>query len=307
MIKRSPQAPSAAIMIRPHHFRSNPETSVDNTFQTQSNEEPEIIAQNAYQEVTQAVETLRQHGVRIDLFEDTNPKTPDSVFPNNWFSMHAGGHVALYPMFAENRRAERRYDIIEHLKQNFRVQDVLDYSGLEQDQLYLEGTGAMVLDHIDRVAYTAKSNRADQILLERFCAHFNYEPMMFDAVDAEGTAIYHTNVLMCIGTNFALIGLSMIQPEARAREVASRLAESGRKVIELSNEQIACFAGNAIELQGRQGRLLALSQTAFNALTAEQKHILEESVTLVPLAIPTIELAGGSVRCMIAGNHLSER
>lgn len=307
MIKRSPQSPSAAIMIRPHHFRSNPETSVDNAFQTQSNEAPEIIAQNAYQEVTQAVEMLRQHGVRIDLFEDTNPKTPDSVFPNNWFSMHAGGHVALYPMFAENRRAERRYDIIEHLKKNFRVQDVLDYSGLEQDQLYLEGTGAMVLDHIDRVAYTAKSNRADQILLERFCAHFNYEPMMFDAVDAEGTAIYHTNVLMCIGTNFALIGLSMIQPEARAQEVAHRLAESGRKVIELSNEQIACFAGNAIELQGCHGRLLALSQTAANALTTKQKSMLEESVTLVPLAIPTIELAGGSVRCMIAGNHLSER
>lgn len=307
MIKRSPQAPSSVIMIRPHHFRSNPETAEDNAFQTTSADTPEQIAQRAYHEVTQAAETLRQQGVRVDLFEDNSHQTPDSVFPNNWLSMHAGGHVALYPMFAKNRRAERRYDIIEHLKQHFRVQDVIDYSGLEQDQLYLEGTGAMVLDHIDRVAYAAKSNRADQVLLERFCAHFNYEPMMFDAIDNQGTAIYHTNVLMCIATGFALIGLDMIQPHTRADAVKQRLAESGREVITLSSQQIAAFAGNAIELQGQDGRLLALSQTAFEALTTPQRRIIEQSTSLIPLAVPTIELAGGSVRCMIAGNHLSER
>lgn len=307
MMKRSPQAPAAVIMIRPHHFRPNPETLVDNAFQQSSTQSQEHVSQAAFNEVTQAVATLQEHGVRVDLFEDTSQQTPDSVFPNNWFSMHAGGHIAMYPMFAENRRPERRYDIMEHLKQQFRVQDVIDYSGLEQDQLYLEGTGAMVLDHIDRVAYTAKSKRADQVLLERFCAHFNYEPMLFDAIDEQGTAIYHTNVLMCIATEFALLGSNMIQPASRRKAVTQRLQASGRELIHLSAQQIAAFAGNAIELQGANGRILALSQTAFDALTEPQKQLIEQSAKLVPLAVPTIELAGGSVRCMIAGNHLSER
>ncbi|MFD2740959.1 citrulline utilization hydrolase CtlX [Sulfitobacter aestuarii] len=295
-------------MIRPHQFRPNPETEADNAFQTPAGSTDwRALAQRAHGEVTQAAETLRKLGVRIDLFEDEGSATPDSVFPNNWFSTHPGGHVAIYPMFAASRRAERRMDVIELLKRDFRVQDVIDYSGLEPDGLFLEGTGAMVLDHQDRIAYVIRSNRADPVLLERFCTHFNYEPMVFDAVDRKGSPIYHTNVLMCIATDFALIGTEMIKDSTRAQEITARLAYVGRSVIDLTTEQIERFAGNAIELQGREGRLLALSQTAFDCLNEAQREIIGESARIVPLQVPTIEMAGGSVRCMIAGNHLADR
>jgi len=199
--------------------------------------------------------------VRVHLFEDEGARdTPDSVFPNNWFSTHAGGHVAIHPMYSPNRRRERRGDVIELLKRDYRVQDVIDYSGLEDDGLYLEGTGAMVLDRLARVAYVARSQRADPVALERFCTHFNYEPMVFDAHDAEGRPIYHTNVLMCVASEFALVGFELF-----------------------TDAQIGEFAGNAIELSNPAGE------------------------RLLPLAVPTIELAGGSVRCMIAGIHLAAR
>ena len=233
--------------------------------------------------------------------------TPDSVFPNNWFSTHSGGHVAVYPMYSPNRRAERRQDVLEMLKHDYRVQDIIDYSGLEQDNLFLEGTGAMVIDHLERVAYAARSKRTSEILLERFCTHFNYEPIVFDAVDAQGQPIYHTNVLMCIGTDFAMIGLDAIPDAPRRREVAERLRRGERDIVDLSHAQIADFAGNAIELQGRDGLVLALSSRALRSLDAGQRATLERHVSLLPLDIPTIEHAGGSVRCMIAGLHLSAR
>jgi hypothetical protein len=303
------QAPSAVVMIRPHQFMPNAETAADNAFQKAvAGEEAQAIAEAAYREVTAAVEVLRAEGVHVHLFEDRGERdTPDSVFPNNWFSTHPGGHVAIYAMYSPSRRRERRYDVIEMLKTQYRVQDVIDYSGLEQDSLFLEGTGAMVFDHIARVAYTARSNRADPVALERFSTHFNFEPMLFDSADATGQPIYHTNVLMCVATEFALIGLETITDPRRAAEVLARLEESGREVIALSHAQIAEFAGNAIELSGRDGRILALSQRAFNSLTAKQKTRIERTARLVPLAVPTIEMAGGSVRCMIAGIHLSRR
>ena len=171
-----PQAPAAVVMVRPHHFTPNPQTAADNAFQRLAAEQAAgDVARQAYAEVTQAARTLEAHGVRVHLFEDEQPgRTPDAVFPNNWFSTHAGGHVALYPMYSPNRRLERRSDVIEMIKAQYRVQDVIDYSGLEPDGLFLEGTGAMVLDHIARVAYTARSNRANPIALERFATHFNY-------------------------------------------------------------------------------------------------------------------------------------
>jgi hypothetical protein len=187
------------------------------------------------------------------------------------------------------------------------VQDVIDYSGMEQDRLYLEGTGAMVLDHVERVAYVCRSNRADPVLLERFCTHFNFEPMVFDAVDAAGRAIYHTNVLMCIGTQYVLVGLGMIPDAEERAEVRERLESTGRTVIDVTEAQIGDFAGNAIELFGADGPVLALSARALRALTDEQRATLERFVTLLPLDVPTIELAGGSVRCMLAGIHLTPR
>ncbi len=308
MDRRSAQAPASVIMIRPHHFSPNEQTAKDNAFQQidgiRSSEE---IARDAYTEATLAAEKLEQKGIKVHIFEDEGTETPDSVFPNNWFSTHPGGHVAIYPMFPENRRLERRYDVIEMLKREYRVQDIIDYSGLEPDGLFLEGTGAMVLDHIDRVAYAVRSNRTDPVALERFCTHFNYEPMVFDALDENGKAIYHTNVLMCIATDFVMIGLDLITDPPRRKEIVERFENSGRAVISLSNEQIAKFAGNALELQGSKGRILALSSVALGALDKDQIAIIEKSSKLVPIDIPTIELAGGSVRCMLAGIHLLPR
>ncbi|KAB2902738.1 MAG: amidinotransferase [Burkholderiaceae bacterium] len=296
-------------MVRPHRFTPNPETAADNAFQSAAVQaQARSVAEAAYREVTAAAACLESHGVRVHLFEDEgHGDTPDSVFPNNWFSTHPGGHIAIYAMYSPSRRRERRSDVIEMLKAQYRVQDVIDYSGLERDGLFLEGTGAMVLDHLARVAYTARSHRASPVLLERFSAHFNFEPMVFDTADASGKPIYHTNVLMCVATEFALIGLDLLTDPARAAEVRSRLQESGREVIALAPAQIAEFAGNAIELSGREGRILALSQRAFDSLTPEQRRRIGRSTRLVPLAVPTIEMAGGSVRCMIAGIHLSPR
>lgn len=306
---KSIQAPAAVVMIRPHHFHPNPETAADNAFQsTDTTSSAAAIAAAARDEVTAAVAALDAAGVRVHVFDDFGEhETPDSVFPNNWFSTHAGGHVAIYPMYSPNRRRERRIDVIEMLKTQYRVQDVIDYSGLEVDDLFLEGTGAMVLDHLDRVAYTARSNRANAVALERFCTHFNFEPMAFDSADSAGCAIYHTNVLMCIATEFALIGLDMITDPVRRTEIRARLQATGREVIALSEQQINDFAGNAIELSTANGRVLALSARAAASLRPEQISIIERSARILPLSVPTIEMAGGSVRCMLAGIHLTRR
>ncbi|MBL0371429.1 amidinotransferase [Rhizobium sp. KVB221] len=308
MTRLSVQAPKSVVMIRPHHFTPNPMTAKDNSFQ--SNDEKraaEAISRAAFDEVTEMAEGLAAAGVTVHVFEDETATRPDSVFPNNWFSTHSGGHVAIYPMFSASRQSERRPDIIEMLKNDYRVQDVIDYSGLEKDGFYLEGTGAMVLDHIGRVAYAVRSNRTNEVALERFCTHFNFEPMVFDAVDRHGKSIYHTNVLMCIGTEFALLGMQMIPDEKRRREIVARLEETGRKVIDLSIEQIENFAGNAIELDGKDGRVVVLSARAHAALDRQQIEAIEQSATLLPFDVSTIELAGGSVRCMLAGIHLSRR
>ncbi len=302
----SAQAPAAVVMVRPHHFTVNTETAADNRFQAASRDGDDL-ARLAYDEITETAALLERHGVTVHLFEDEGTETPDSVFPNNWFSTHAGGHVAIYPMKAVSRRRERRPDVIEMLKARYRVQEVVDYSGLEPDGLFLEGTGAMVLDHLDHIAYAVRSERTDPIILERFCTKFGFEPMVFSAKDTDGHDIYHTNVLMCVATDFAMIGLDMIADAARRREIVDRFERSGREVIPLDNGQIAAFAGNAIELQGREGRMLALSRTAFEALRPDQRAAIEESARLLPLAIPTIERAGGSVRCTLAGIHLTPR
>ena len=302
------QAPPAVVMVRPRHFTPNPETAADNRFQSLPDSPADQTARRAHDEVSRAADTLRDAGVTVHLFDDDGRhQTPDSVFPNNWFSTHPGGHVAVYPMFNPSRRRERRSDVLEFLKRHYRVQDVIDYSGLEHDHLFLEGTGAMVLDHLARVAFTARSNRADPVALERFATHFNYEPLVFDTADAQGQPIYHTNVLMCIATQFALVALDAIVNPQRAMEVRQRLEETGRAVLPITQQQVADFAGNAIELSTPQGRVLALSTRAAASLSDEQRRCIERSARLLPLDVPTIERAGGSVRCMLAGVHLAPR
>ena len=304
----SAQAPSAVVLIRPSRFRPNPETASDNAFQSPATgEDPGELALRAYDEVTAVAEALDRAGVTVHLFDDEEHTRPDSVFPNNWLSTHAGGHVALFPMFAASRRGERRADVVEMLKAGYRVQTVTDYSGLEPDGVFLEGTGAMVLDNEARIAYVARSNRADPVALERFCTDFGYEPIAFDARDEHGVPVYHTNVMMCIATDFVLVGLDLISVEARRREVADRLRGRRRAVLALSHSQVREFAGNAIELEGEDGRILAMSARALASLDENQRAVIEKSCTVLPLSIPTIELAGGSIRCMIAGIHLEAR
>ncbi|MEN9562760.1 MAG: hypothetical protein RIR73_1004, partial [Chloroflexota bacterium] len=246
------QAPTAGVMIRPHRFTSNIETAADNAFQSvHSDLAPEVIAAQARDEFDLAVETLTHEGIKIHVFEDYGEhETPDSVFPNNWFSTHHGGRVAVFPMYSPSRRRERRHDVLEMLKSDYRVQEIVDYSGLEYDNLFLEGTGAMVFDHLERLAYVSKSNRADPIILERFCTTFGYEPMAFDTTDHNGRPIYHTNVIMSIATEYALICLDVIANPERRKEIEERLIASGRTVINLSHEQINEFAGNALEMTG---------------------------------------------------------
>ena len=310
----SAQAPSAVILVRAQKFLPNPATAADNAFQREvpGGSPDEEVQARALQEMDALAEALRGVGVRVHVFDDEDHTRPDSVFPNNWVSTHAGGMVAVFPMYASNRRHERRADVLEMLKSQYRVQTIVDYSGLEPDGIFLEGTGAMVLDHVSRVAYTAVSHRADTHVLERFCADFNYEPMAFDAVDANGVPVYHTNVLACIGTDVALIALDMIPDKARREQVRERLTVNGRRVVELTEEQIHEFAGNAVELCGRtpEGRrryVMAMSARAHRSLRPDQVAVIEESCEIVSVDIPTIELAGGSVRCMIAGVHLDRR
>ncbi|WP_206737231.1 citrulline utilization hydrolase CtlX [Agromyces albus] len=304
----SVQAPSAVVLIRPHRFRPNPETAVDNAFQSlDPGRSDEEIALAAYDEVTAVAAALETAGVGVHLFEDPDGSRPDSVFPNNWFSTHPDGRVATYPMFTPNRRAERRWDVIEFLEHEYVVSEVVDYSRLERDGIFLEGTGAMVLDHVNRVAYVARSHRADPVAFERFCADFAYEPMLFDAVDEHGVPIYHTNVMMAVATDFALVGLDLITPAERREEVATRLADSGREVVVLSAGQVHEFAGNAIELRGSRGRILAMSRRAESSFTTAQREVIERSCRILAVDVETIELAGGSVRCMIAGVHLDRR
>ncbi|GAA1069602.1 arginine deiminase-related protein [Mycobacterium cookii] len=310
----SAQAPSAVILIRATRFVPNPATAADNAFQADAPAGQTVAAASAgaLAEMDALAEAPHGSGVRVHVFDDDDHTRPDSVFPNNWLSTHAGGTVAVYPMYASNRRHERRSDVLEMLKSEYRVQAIVDYSGLEPDGIFLEGTGAMVLDHVSRVAYAARSYRADVAVLERFCTDFNYEPMAFDAVDSDGIPVYHTNVIACVGTHVALFALDMIPDEHRRQQVRERLAVTGRTIVELTEEQIREFAGNAVELCGRtaDGRrryVMAMSARAKRSLRPDQVAAIEESCEIVAVDIPTIELAGGSVRCMIAGVHLDHR
>lgn len=301
------QAPPAVVMIRPHQFSPNPATVEDNAFQTLPEGTPGEVAKRAYDEVTTMAEQLREAGVTVHLYEDVTHTAPDSVFPNNWFSTHSSGQVAVFPMHSPSRRSERRPDLIDDLKAGYHVPIVYDYSGLEHDGVFLEGTGSMVLDHVQRVAYVCRSNRVSEPALQRFCTDFDYHAFVFDAFDPSGTRIYHTNVLMAVASEYALIGLSAITDPRQRRRVRGHLESTGRRVIDLTMEQLTEFAGNAIELQGRDGRILVMSSRAVATLTRDQRDIIEASSTILRVDIGTIEHAGGSARCMLAGIHLSPR
>jgi hypothetical protein len=303
------QSTRSVLMIRPARFYPNPETAADNAFQRDANRDVDALTLVARKEFDAAVQTLRGAGVKVHVFEDTaEPEKPDAVFPNNWISTHHDGRVALFPMYSALRRRERRQDIVEELRRHYRVTEVIDYSAFENKGCCLEGTGSLVLDHLYKIAYVSLSNRSNPKVIQRFADDFSYEPVTFTSTGFDGRPIYHTNVMMCIGTAFALIGLEMIRNKAERQQVRARLQRSAKDIVELSSDQIANFAGNAIELHDTHGeKLLVLSKRAVQALTDEQRARLTRYVRLVPLELPTIELGGGSARCMMATIHLPPR
>lgn len=305
------QLTSTVLMIRPVRFASNPMTAESNRFQGKSAKPVEEQQRAALLEFDKLVSALRDNGVDVVVVDDTpEPHTPDSIFPNNWVSFHADGRVVLYPMEAENRRTERRMDIVDALtgKDGFVVRDIVDLSPHEQSGHYLEGTGSMVLDRVNRVAYACLSSRTQLDVLGDFAQRMGYEVVAFDAVDRAGMPIYHTNVLMNIGEKLAVLCAASIPREEQRVAVVKRLQDTGHEVMFLSQDQLEAFAGNMLELRRKNGaRLVAMSQRAFDSLTREQEQTLQDNGHVLSVAIDTIEAsAGGSVRCMLAEIHLPQ-
>jgi len=299
------QSTSHILMIRPVRFGFNEQTAASNAFQTRQKDKN--IEDNALIEFNNLANILRQIGVDVIVIDDTpEPHTPDSIFPNNWVSFHDDGNIFLYPMQAENRRLERREDIISDLEDNFKVHHIVDLSRYEHEGKFLEGTGSMVLDRVNKIAYACLSPRTDKDVLAIFCDQTGYQAICFDAADEHGKAIYHTNVLMCIGNNFAVICLDSIANPYEKIMIAESLKSNQKEIIDISFEQMNQFAGNMLELQNKNGEaLIVMSQSAFRSLNEEQKNSLEKYGKLVYSDINTIETnGGGSARCMIAEVHL---
>src|SRR2546429_1393193 len=296
------QSTDSVLMIRPGRFYPNPETAADNAFQRDANRDLDALTLVARNEFDTAARTLRTAGVNVHVFEDTAElEKPDAVFPNNWISTHHDGRIALFPMYSNLRRRERRQDIVDELRKHYRVTEVIDYSAFEDQGCCLEGTGSLVFDHLNKIAYVSLSNRSNPKVIQRFVNDFSYEPVTFTSIGSNGQPIYHTNVMMCLGTAFAMVGLEVIRNEADRQQVRASLEKTGKEIVELSADQIANFAGNAIELQNKSGeKLLVLSSRAARVLAEEQRKRLSCYARLVPLELPTIELGGGSARCIIA-------
>jgi len=295
-------------MIRPVAFRMNEQTAVNNYYQkVLDNLLPATVNAKAQQEFDAFVEKLQAVGVDVTVVDDTlDPDTPDSIFPNNWISFHENGDVVLYPMFAENRRAERREDILDVLEEKgFHIENIVDYTSAEDDGFYLEGTGSLMLDRANGIAYCALSPRADEELFIEFCEDFDMAPVIFNAyqtVNNERKLIYHTNVIMCLGTTFAVICADCIDDKQERKMVLDQLKKSGKEVILISEAQVNNFAGNMLELVGaNHQKLLVMSAAAHASLTADQINKLEKHATIVSSSLDTIEACGGgSARCMMA-------
>lgn len=302
------QTTNHILMIRPVAFRMNEQTAVNNYYQkVLDGLSPATVNEKAQEEFDAYVAKLQQAGVDVTVIDDTiSPDTPDSVFPNNWVSFHENGDVALYPMFAENRRLERREDILDTLEdKGFVIQDIMDYTAAEKDGFYLEGTGSIVLNRENEKAYCALSPRADEELFIEFCEDFEYTPVIFEAfqtVDGKRKQIYHTNVMMCIAETFAVICADCIDDKAERKMVLSNLKEDGKEVILITEEQMNSFAGNMLQVRGANDELLLImSSAAHGALTAEQIAKIEKHCKIVHASLDIIEgCGGGSARCMMA-------
>lgn len=294
------------LMIRPARFGYNAQTARNNAFQKPPEESSEAIQQRAVQEFDAFVEKLRSHNIDVLVVEDSpEPHTPDSIFPNNWVSFHRDGSLVLYPMFAENRRLERKQAVLTAIRERFLVRQQIDFSTHETGGRFLEGTGSFVLDRENRVAYACRSPRTDEQLFRNVCNQLGYEPVIFDAADPNGTAIYHTNVMMCIADRYAVINLDAIAV-ADQRAVADALKTGDKTIVPISHGQMAAFAGNMLQVENKKGkRYLVMSSRAFGSLQPEQINVLESFNPIIHSPLDTIEQnGGGSARCMIAEVYL---
>ncbi|MDP5230363.1 MAG: arginine deiminase-related protein [Cellulophaga sp.] len=308
------QATNTILMIRPVSFRMNEQTAVNNYFQEDidiKNEEINLLAQ---QEFDAFVTVLKAKGIDVVVIDDTkNPDTPDSIFPNNWISFHEDGTVGIYPMFAENRRDERREDILDTLEeQGFEITNIVDYTSAEEDGFFLEGTGSIALDRTNKKAYCALSDRADEELFIEFCEDFDYFPVIFNAnqsVDGKRMPIYHTNVMMCIGENFAVICADTIDNKKERKMVLDHLSNDGKEIIRITEAQMHQFAGNMLQVMGAKGEAyLVMSSTAFHSLTPEQVENINKHCQIIHSSLETIETCGGgSARCMMAEVFLPKK
>ena len=305
------QTTDTVLMIEPAAFGFNAETAQNNYFQV--NSENAETQNRALQEFNNFVEKLRSKGINVITMKDTlEPHTPDSIFPNNWISMHQDGTVVLYPMCAVNRRWERRNDILEILKRNFSVKEIIDLSAPENDGKFLEGTGSMIFDHDKKIAYGSVSLRLDEPLFREFCEKFGFEPVVFHSYQTannERLPIYHTNVMMCVADQFVVICLDCIDDETERVKVVNAIVNSGKEIIEISEEQMQQFAGNMLQVQNSEGKkFLVMSQSAYQSLTPEQILNIEKYSEIIYSDLETIETnGGGSARCMLAEVFLEKK
>ena len=301
------QTTNTILMIRPVNFRMNEQTAVNNYFQEEIDIAKDDVNTNAQRGFDDFVEKLRAVGINVIVESDDELlDTPDSIFPNNWVSFHANGDVAKYPMFAENRRRERRDEIFIRLeKEGFVIENIVDYTSAEHEGVFLEGTGSILLDRVNRKAYCALSPRADEDLFIEFCEDFEYTPVIFTAnqtVDGKRLAIYHTNVMMCLAVKFAVICLDSIDDKKERKNVVKHLKQDGKKIISITESQMHQFAGNMLQLKGADDkRYLVMSASAHKSLTPDQVKSIEKYCTIISSSLETIETCGGgSARCMMA-------
>ncbi|MFT3918602.1 citrulline utilization hydrolase CtlX [Cloacibacterium sp.] len=305
------QTTDTVLMIEPAAFGFNAETAQNNYFQV--NSENAETQTKALQEFNNFVEKLRSKGINVITVKDTlEPHTPDSIFPNNWISMHSDGTVVLYPMCAVNRRWERRNDILEMLQKNFKVKEIVDLSASENEGKFLEGTGSMIFDHDNKLAYGSVSLRLDEKLFREFCEKFDFKPIVFHSYQTannERLPIYHTNVMMCVADRFVVICLDCIDDETERKNVVNAIVNSGKEIVEISENQMQQFAGNMLQVQNSEGKkFLVMSQSAYQSLNSEQISNIEKYSEIIYSDLETIETnGGGSARCMLAEVFLEKK
>lgn len=299
------------LMIRPAHFGFNSQTAGNNAFQSDDKDESaKDISNKAQVEFDNMVSILRSKGVNIVVINDTDsPEKPDAVFPNNWVSFHINGAVLTYPMFAPNRRIERREEILEEIGESFNVSRRYTFEHYEEDDLFLEGTGSMLFDRDHKIVYACLSQRTDARLIDKFCVLVEYNRVVFHSVDRNGMPIYHTNVMMALGEDFAVLCKESIQNPDELKELEEVLEKTGKEIVDISYDQMESFAGNMLQVRNESGQtFLVMSKTAYNSLTTKQLELLSAKTELLPIDISTIEYyGGGSVRCMMAEIFLQKK